>query len=159
MNGVYTYFIINFNYTTAYRYILLHKTNKLITYFITTRLRTNTINDCSRKAVSSRIYFGLQVCHWCHTRLGHREVNKGRAMRITSWPPPRSPGQTSWTYLDFISWGHVRKHLFAEKVQDINHFKQQLNALCGNITTDMFWPGHRTRSITVWTCALPQTGR
>ncbi|GBN77650.1 hypothetical protein AVEN_131335-1 [Araneus ventricosus] len=71
------------------------------------------------------------------TTFPQRWIGRGAVM---AWPP-RSPDITP---LDFYLWGYVKKHVYSERINDINHLKQRITDVIHSVTPDVLtrvWEG------------------
>ncbi|GBL89578.1 hypothetical protein AVEN_177362-1 [Araneus ventricosus] len=52
---------------------------------------------------------------------------------VMAWPP-RSPDITP---LEFYLWGYVKRHVYSERINDINHLKQRITDVIHSVTPDI----------------------
>ncbi|GBO08300.1 hypothetical protein AVEN_171614-1 [Araneus ventricosus] len=75
-------------------------------------------------------HYGNIVREFLDKTFPQRWIGSGAVMAL----PPLSPDITP---LDFYVWGYVKQHVYSERINDINHFKQRITDVIHTVTPDV----------------------
>ncbi|GBM59098.1 hypothetical protein AVEN_172909-1 [Araneus ventricosus] len=73
-------------------------------------------------------HYGNIVREFLDTAFPHRWIGRGAVM---AWPP-RSPD-----VMPLDLWDYVKQHVYSERINDINHFKQRITNVIHSVTLDV----------------------